>query len=470
MEFMTESKPKHVLIVGAGFAGLAAAIELNKAGVQTTLCERQSAVGGLSQTIELAGLRFELGPHIYFDKDQEVTAFWHSLPGVVMTKHERSNRIFYNGKFIKSPLSIPDTLMKLGPIVVARILGSYAMRGFAKREMSSAEDWVRSNFGGELFKRFFQVYNEKIWGIPCSEMAADWAGQRIKTSLATMVVKSVSRDKEFIVKTFEFPSGGSKAIYQSQFELLTKSPTHSFLLNEEPKHIRISEFGYEVEFSNSTLCNTFSHVIWTGHLDRLVEVLDDEQAPSFEELKQATSKLRYRNLVLLNFVFREEDVRNFKEHWIDVHDSNIEALRVTNFSNYNSDHAKGSCGVGVEYNCWPEDEIWSSSESQLQEMGLKELQTMRLAGPKAQPLAFSALKLSRAYPVYFKGYQKYSSLVLDSLAKFPNLLTAGRNGLYKWNNMHHSVKTGILAARNVLGEDHDLLAVKGMVSFGKDSD
>jgi protoporphyrinogen oxidase len=467
---MTESKPKNVLIVGAGFAGLAAAMELNKAGVKTTLCERQSSAGGLSQTIELAGIRFELGPHIYFDKDPDVTAFWHSLPGVVMSKHERKNRIFYNGKFIKSPLSIPDTLMKLGPIVVARILGSYALRGFAKREMSSAEDWVRSNFGAELFQRFFQVYNEKIWGIPCYEMAADWAGQRIKTSLATMLMKSVARDKNFIVKTFEFPVGGSKSIYQSQLEVLKKSPIHNFLLSEEPKQIRPSEFGYDVKFSKSTQGKTFSHVIWTGHLDRLLEVLDDGRTPSFKQLKVATSKLRYRSLVLLNFVFQGEDVRNFKEHWIDVHDPNIKALRVTNFSNYNTDHAKGSCGVGVEYNCWPEDEIWSSSDSQLQEMGLKDLQKMGLAGPKSQPLAFSALRLSRAYPVYFKGYQQYSSLVLDSLAKFRNLETAGRNALYKWNNMHHSVKTGILAARNVLGEDHDLLAVKGMVSFGKDSD
>jgi protoporphyrinogen oxidase len=467
---MTESNPKHVLIVGAGFAGLAAAMELNKAGVQTTLCEKQSIAGGLSQTMELAGIRFELGPHIYFDKDPDVTAFWHSLPGVVMSKHERKNRIFYNGKFIKSPLSIPDTLMKLGPFVVARILGSYAMRGFAKREINSAQDWVRCNFGGELFKLFFRVYNEKIWGIPCSEMAADWAGQRIKTSLATMVVKSVSRDKDFIVKTFEFPVGGSKSIYQSQLEVLKKSPNHHFYFNEEPKQVRKSESGYDVEFRNSTLNQTFSHVIWTGHLDRLVEVLNDGRAPDFEQLKEATSKLRYRNLVLLNFVFRGVDVRNFQEHWIDVHDSNIKALRVTNFSNYNTDHAADNCGIGVEYNCWPEDEIWSSSDSEIQEFGLLELKKMRLAGLQAQPLAFSAVRLSRAYPVYFKGYQKYIATVLDSLANFPNLITAGRNGLYKWNNMHHSVKTGILAARNVLGADHDLRAVKGMVSFGKDSD
>ena len=211
-------------------------------------------------------------------------------------------------------------------------------------------------------------------------------------------------------------------------------------------------------------------MIWTGHLDRLVEVLKDRHMPVFKTLKKDTSKLKYRNLVLLNFVFNKKDVRNFQEHWIDVHDLNIKALRVTNFSNINPDKTADACGIGVEYNCWPEDEIWSNSDEKIRELGLLELKKMCLLELESKPLAFSVSRISRAYPVYFKGYQRYTASVFDSLVMFPNLITAGRNGLYKWNNMHHSVKTGILAAKNVLGEDHNLLAVKGMVSFGRDSD
>jgi len=465
---MTTNK-QHVLIVGAGYAGLAATVELDKLGVRTTLCERRSNAGGLSQTISLAGIDFELGPHIYFDKDQDVTAFWHSLPGVVMAKHERKNRIYYDGKFIKSPLSLVDTLFKLGPAVVVRILWSYAVRLFSKTEIHSAEDWVRANFGHELFLRFFKVYNEKIWGIPSSEMSADWAGQRIKASLATMVLRSIIRDKNFIVKTFEFPTGGSRSIYEAQLSMLNSSPRHESYFNETPSLIQRTDNGYYVEFQNHPAMS-FSHIIWTGYLDELLDVLVDDAIADIDSLRVTAQDLRYRNLVLLNFVFDDEDLRSFQEHWIDVHDPDIMALRVTNFANYKTSRSHGVSGVGIEYNCWPEDDIWQLSDDQLQELGMRELQAMSLIGKSVRPQAFSAVRLDRAYPVYFTGYRDKVARILESLNHLPNLITTGRNGLYKWNNMHHSVKTGILAARNVIGEQNDLTTVKGLVSIGKDVD
>jgi len=461
---------KHVLVVGAGFAGLAAAVELTRAGVRTTLCERQCSAGGLSQTHELEGIRFELGPHIYFDRDLEVSAFWHSLPGVRMTKYQRNTRIYYDGKFIKSPLNITDTFAKLGPIAVARILGSYVTRYRHKHVIDSAEAWVCANFGAELFRRFFMVYNEKIWGIPSSGMAPDWAGQRIKSSLANMIIKSLLGDNDFIVRTFEFPVGGSRAIYQAQVKLLQESPIHEIRFGEEPKYIRKSNAGFKVGFHNRRSSCHFSHIIWTGHLDDLIAILDEMGLEDYGSSRAAAEELKYRNLVVLNYVFRGEDVRNFKEHWIDVHDPSIRALRVTNFSNYNEDQNTEFCGVGVEYNCWPTDEIWSFDDATLQELGLRELRAMSLSKSSAVPHAFSVLKLARAYPVYFKGYNEKLLPVLNSISRIPGLIITGRNGLYKWNNMHHSVKTGMLAARNAIGADHDLMSVKGMVSIGKDTD
>ena len=153
-----------------------------------------------------------------------------------------------------------------------------------------------------------------------------------------------------------------------------------------------------------------------------------------------------------------------------MHDPDIMALRVTNFANYKTSRSHGVSGVGIEYNCWPEDDIWQLSDDQLQELGMRELQAMSLIGKSVRPQAFSAVRLDRAYPVYFTGYRDKVARILESLNHLPNLITTGRNGLYKWNNMHHSVKTGILAARNVIGEQNDLTTVKGLVSIGKDVD
>ena len=185
---------KKILILGAGYTGLAAAIELNKSKVETHIVEKSDKAGGLSQTITLSDIKFELGPHIYFDKDTEVTAFWRDLVGDKFKSYERNNRIFYNGKFIKSPLSVWDTLFKLGPFSVISIIWSFIIaKIFRKRPINSAEDWVKANFGNQLFERFFKVYNEKIWGIKSSEISPNWAGQRIKSSLRTMVVKSLKK-------------------------------------------------------------------------------------------------------------------------------------------------------------------------------------------------------------------------------------------------------------------------------------
>lgn len=461
---------QHVLVVGGGFAGLAAAVELSQNGVRTTLCERLNAAGGLSQTHELEGIRFELGPHIYFDKDREVIDFWHSLPGVTMSKYERNNRIYYDGKFISSPLSIPDTLAKLGPVEVVRILWSYVFRNRRRHEIDSAEAWVRANFGAELFRRFFKVYNEKIWGIPSAEMDADWAGQRIKSSLITMVIKSVFRNKDFIVKSFEFPVSGSKSIYEAQVDLLRKSPRHEFCFREEPRAIRKTTTGFHVEFQHGRAKGNFTDIIWTGHLDELLGIWEGAGGADLGPYRATAAQLKYRHLLLLNYVFRKDDVRNFKEHWIDVHDPSIRALRVTNFSNYNTDQDIELCGIGMEYNCWQTDDIWNLNDGSLQKLGLHELRAMSLANATAAPRASTVLRVERAYPVYFKGYKEKLTPVLNAIRRIPGLVVTGRQGLYKWNNMHHSVKTGMLAARNVLGANHDLLAVKGMVSIGKESD
>ncbi len=469
---------KKVLIIGAGFAGLAAALELSKNNVATTLVEKTNGAGGLSQTISLDGIKFELGPHIYFDKDQDVVDFWKDLVGDKMKPYERNNRIFYKGNYIKSPLSITDTLFKLGIFKATELVASFAWAKLQSKEVNSAEDWVKVNFGKGLYNTFFKVYNEKIWGIPCNEISPNWAGQRIKSSLSTMVVKSVSKDKDFIIKTFDFPDGGSATIYNAQTERLAKATNTKLVYNCYPTKIKINinskgETEFLVDFNTGEKEVQFTDIISTIHIADFFSLLDKNSLQQLninvETTQKAIDKLLYRHLVLVNLVFDRKNVMNFQEHWIDVHEPDVQTLRVTNFGNYKlalTDDKRS--GVGLEYNCFEQDKIWKQTDAEILEIALQDLKKMNIANVK--PLNFSVVRLPKSYPVYFKGYEEHTKVVFETFAKIANLHLAGRNALYKWNNMHHSVKTGLLAARNSMGETNDLFSVKGMVSIGKDND
>jgi protoporphyrinogen oxidase len=353
---------KKVLIIGAGFAGLAAALELDKYKIPTLIIEKSSDIGGLSRTIDVDGVKFELGPHIYFNKDEEVTNFWRNLVGDNFKTYQRNNRIFYKNKYISSPLNVLNAFIKLGPITVLKIIFSFLKSKFTSKEVTSAEDWVIINFGKQLYDKFFKVYNEKIWGINCDEISPNWAGQRIKSSLSTMVIKSVKKDENFIIKTFDFPQGGSEQLYNKQLQIINKSETIDIQLNCYPIAIIKNEDGFLVDFSTGEKNIFFSDIISTIHLNDLTNILYYDKIDKIK-LKHQVSKLMYRNLVLVNLVYNIEDVKSFKEHWIDVHDANVKTLRVTNFSNYNFGlNNSNKVGVGLEYNCFDTCEIWNDDD------------------------------------------------------------------------------------------------------------
>ncbi|MDW8302559.1 MAG: FAD-dependent oxidoreductase [Bacteroidia bacterium] len=460
-------KDKNILIIGAGFAGLAAAIELIQNNISFTIIEKSPAVGGLSQTIEIDGVRFELGPHIYFDKDIDVLQFWQKLAGVQMESYTRNNAIFYKGKYIKSPLDPWNAFINLGPFKIAYLLTGFLFAKLKPRQIVSAEDWVKANFGTPLYENFFKVYNEKIWGLSCADISPNWAGQRIKSSLLTMIYKSLKRDKDFIIKTFLFPKGGSQSVYNSQLNKIKAFEKADLFLNQSISQITETSSGFIVNFSGNN-CKEFTDIISTIHLEDLYNVLKSEKI-NYDVLRSSIEQLVYRNLLLVNLVFLKNDIQNFKYHWIDIHDPNVRALRVTNFGNYDFGLSlESKVGIGVEYNCFKEDNIWNMNDSEIIEIALSDLAYMNLT--KKTPIKASVLRLSKAYPVYFKNYEAHVATIMNEFSKVKGLYLIGRNGMYKWNNMHHSVKTGILAVRNILGEQNDLFAVKGMVAIGKESD
>ncbi len=462
-----EKRDLNVLIIGGGFCGMAAAHTLVQQWVKTTIVEASNELGGLSRTIHFEGSNFELGPHIYFDKDADVTAYWQALVGDKMKPYLRNNRLYYNGKFIKSPLNVWDCILKLGFIKITKVFISYFKAKLLKnKQLNNAEDWVISNFGKQLYLMFFKVYNEKIWGLKSSEIAPNWAGQRIKTSLFKMIFKSVARNKDFIIKTFDFPDGGSHSIIQAEQAFLQKNNAE-ILTNTFVKKIEYNTHGFSVQLSDNSI-RQFTHVISTIHLSDLFAILNYQNKQN-ELINTQLNALLYRNLVLVNLIFKTSEIATFKEHWIDIHDEDIQCLRVTNFGNYPTlNFTKEYTCIGLEYNCFSEDKIWNMSDADIINIAIQDLQKLKLSSQL--PLKSGVEKLPKAYPVYYKNYQKNTILLFKELEKIPLLQASGRNGLYKWNNMHHSVKTGILAAKNILGEKHNLNEVKGMVTIGKDSD
>lgn len=454
------------LIIGAGYTGLAAGMELAEQNAMFTLVEKQVDVGGLSRSFFVGKTLFELGPHIYFDKDPDVTKFWKGLVGHKFKSHLRNNRIYFDGKYIKSPLSLIDATIKIGVFKIAYVLYTHIKAKLVKHEIKSAEDWVVANFGRGLYEYFFKVYNEKIWGLNCNQVSANWAGQRIKSNLFTMIYKSLVRDHDFVVKTFDFPDGGSVTLCETQFQKLKAYQNCQLKLACSPQLIESEHGGFKVTFSDGTV-DHYTHVIATCHLQDLANVLKHPQVNS-DSLNGHIQKLMYRQLVLVNLVFDKTLVRDFKEHWIDVHDPVIKTLRVTNFANYELDNANTSVtGIGLEYNCFETDDVWQLDDQAIVEIAMQDLLNMQLV--RGKPQNFSVLKFDKAYPIYFNGYEQSIKAIQDEFAKVKGLELAGRNALYRWNNMHHSVKTGILSARNCLGEKNNLNEVKGMVAFGKDS-
>ncbi|WP_181374595.1 FAD-dependent oxidoreductase [Polaribacter aquimarinus] len=457
-----------VVVIGGGYAGLSCALELSKNDVKSILIEKEKELGGLSRTFSIGDSIFDIGPHIYFNKDKEVVKFWKNLVGDKLQTRKRSNSIFYNSKYIKSPLQVSNTLKQLGIFTTVKIFYSFFMSKIKNRNKApkTSKDWVVFNFGKELYERFFKVYNEKIWGLPCEEVTSNWAGQRIKSSLSKMIYKSLTRDNDFIIKSFDYPEKGSQTIINAiekeiilhkKCEILKADKIVSIELNKKQK-----EYLVKTESGKQILSKT---IISSIPIETTLKFLNNKNT----FINSLLDKLVYRNLVLCLLNIESTIPISFKNQWIDIHDPNVKALRATNYANYDCKmNSSQYVPVSLEYNCFNKEEIWNASDEEIYKIAINDLIKLKVISKEIK-VSYKIVKLEKAYPVYFKGYEEIIKILKQEVSKFPNLEVIGRLGMYKWNNMHHSVKTGILVAKNCIeGTNHNLWDVKGMVSIGKE--
>jgi protoporphyrinogen oxidase len=459
-----------VIITGAGPAGLTAAYELVKRGIAPLVLEKGDKVGGIARTETYKGYRFDIGGHRFYTKVEVVQQLWLEVLGNDFIKVPRLSRIYYGGKFFNYPLSAFNTLFNLGLIESALILLSYfKIRVQPLPEETTFEQWVTNRFGERLYKTFFKTYTEKVWGIPCHQIQADWAAQRIKgLSLTTAVINALfgSNDTKTLIKEFDYPRLGPGMMWE-KFTAAVENKGGKVELNTGV--IRIERDGYRVKGivaeKNGEICQfSADHFISSMPVSALINRMEP---PPPEEVLHAARSLNYRAFMIVSLVVNQPDL--FPDNWIYIHTPDVQVGRIQNFKNWSPEMVPDlskTC-LGMEYFCNEDDAVWNMDDGDLIKLAAKELEDLNLA--KASDVEDGVvIRQAKAYPVYDSDYRQHLQVLQDFLTKFENLQTVGRNGMHRYNNQDHSMLTGVLAVRNIDGENHNLWEVNTERSYYED--
>jgi protoporphyrinogen oxidase len=457
------SRKPSVAIIGAGPAGLTAAYLLSKEDVPVTVLEADPVyVGGIARTARYKGYHFDIGGHRFFSKSKEVEDLWTELLPDDMLDRPRSSRIFYNGKFFSYPLKAAEALFKLGIFESVRcVLSYFKARAFPVADPRSFQDWVTNQFGARLFNIFFKTYTEKVWGMSCKEISADWAAQRIKgLSLQTAILNALlprrrPKDKSEVVKTlidtFRYPRQGPGMMWEAcadkvrtmggEVEMGMKVVGCHYNAGE-----RLWTVTYEDRDGNRHRIDT-EHVISSAPLRQLVNGLSPRPA---DEALRAADSLRYRDFLTVVLILKDRQV--FDDNWIYIHDPSVKVGRVQNFKSWSPEMVPDPAMTcyGLEYFCFEGDGLWSSSDAALIERGKQELAQIGLAGP-ADVVDGCVVRQPKAYPVYDDDYAAHVATIRRELeSNYPNLHLVGRNGMHKYNNQDHAMMTAMLCVRNIV--------------------
>lgn len=463
---MTNSNEAPIAVIGAGPAGLTAAYWLTGRGRPVIVLERDAQVGGLARTVEYKGFRFDMGGHRFFTKVGAVRDLWRRMLGPDLLTRRRLSRIYYNGKFFDYPLRPMSALAGLGIVNSFFVVGSYVWSRLRPiRPEVSVEDWVSNRFGRRLYRIFFKTYTEKVWGIPCHTIGAQWAAQRIRglslrVAVMNMLFGRFKRDKQAVktlIGQFEYPRLGPGMMWEAfRRELEQRGcPVELQTGVRRVFHDGKCVTEIEVEQRGASRRLKVSSLVSTMPLRELVRALTPA-AP--QPVQEAAARLRYRDFLTVALIVDWPDV--FPDNWIYVHDPLVKLGRIQNFKNWSPDlvpDQRQTC-LGLEYFCFEGDGLWTMSDGRLMELGRRELAAIGLVDP-SRIVDGTVVRMPKAYPIYDDGFMHALGIVRDYLLTFENLQVAGRNGMHKYNNQDHSMVTAILAARNLLGAEHDVWAV-----------
>ena len=463
---MPSSASPRVVVVGAGPAGLTAAYMLTKAAEPVTILEADDQVGGISRTVEREGWRFDIGGHRFFTKVPAVESLWHEiLPGEDFLLRPRMSRIHYDEKLFDYPLRATNALRNLGVIEAIRCIASYLwVRVRPPKDQSTLEGWVAARFGWRLYRTFFKTYNEKVWGVPASEIAADWAAQRIKNLslfgavLNSLMPKRNQTEHTSLIEEFQYPKLGPGMMWERARDIVVDRGA-DVVMGSRVTRIRRSTAGAIAVTSTrgdldvSIPCTS---VISSMPLPELVLAMDP---PAPGDVQMAARRLSHRDFLTVALVVPES--ASFPDNWIYIHSPEVKVGRIQNFGSWSPYLVKdGRTCLGMEYFVFEGDDLWSTQDEDLIALGERELLTLGLV-TEGQVEGGYVVRMPKAYPVYDQGYQEAVDTIREWLSEaVPNVFPVGRNGMHKYNNQDHSMLTAMLSVDNLLNDaEHDVWSV-----------
>lgn len=491
-----------IVIIGAGPAGLTAAIELQRAGIQDiTILEADSQVGGISRTVNYKGNRIDIGGHRFFSKSDWVMNWWANILPIAPDSHDqavnlryqgqsrsalptqtasashvdkdaimlvrnRLSRIYYNREFFDYPLKLNvETLRKLGLYKTITFGLSYvAARLRPIKPEQSLEDFLINRFGKLLYLQFFKEYTEKVWGVPCSQISAEWGAQRIKSLSITKAllhaVKSAiglnknSAAQTSLIEHFVYPKFGPGQMWETAADLFQKNGG-TLKLNSRVSKIDIEQDqARRVHFVDGT--GTLSqldctHVISTMPIKDLVAASASRWSPA---IQKTAHDLAYRDFITVGLLYPTSNLpRSLLDNWIYIQEPGVQVGRVQVFNNWSPFMVahEGTTWLGLEFFCSETDDLWNLSDDELKQLAQKEMLQIGLVSV-AQAQDAVVIRVPKAYPGYFGEAYKNFEEVRANLDEIDNLFLVGRNGMHRYNNQDHSMLTAKEAAEQIASD------------------
>ena len=501
---------KKAIIMGAGPAGLTAAYELlTRTDIKPVIIEMDNQVGGLSKTINYKGNLIDIGGHRFFSKSERITEWWLKfLPLADIPENEipityqnqtvelhksdqaykgeagrmlvrpRKSRIYFNHSFFDYPLSLNrKTLQNFGMAKITRIALSYfKSKLFPIKEEQTLEQFFINRFGRELYLTFFKGYTEKIWGVPCIHIPADWGNQRIKDlNIGKAIIQSL---KSVFISNKNIHQQGVSTSLIEQFLYPEKGPgqmweTVAQNVKELGGEIHLGHVAEKISVDNKRIesisCRNLAdgvsmelsgdYFFSTIPVKNLVASLINIEVPG--RVYKIASELAYRDFIMVGLLFKKQDDKNkdgvemLTDNWIYLQDKNLIAGRLQIFNNWSPYMVRdaNNLWVGMEYFCSESDAVWAKSHEEMIELALKEITEIGLIRREAL-IDATVIKIPKAYPSYIGSYDQFP-LIREFLDTIENLYLTGRNGMHRYNNADHSMMTAMTAVDNIIDRQKD---------------